>query len=182
VSDSFRVEGTTQLLRSHIFDVERRVIGHDGSTFERDVVIHRGAVAVLAINERGEIGLIRQYRAPFDRYNWEIPAGALDVEGEDPLRCAKRELLEEMGCAAQRWTLLGRFLTSPGWTDQVMTIFEARDLRIGPRQPSGPEETSSTVHWLAPGDLRDTLRGEPAVDATMVVALNRVFGTFFDGI
>lgn len=180
MSDSFRIEGTTPLLHSHVFDVERRLISHGGSIFERDVALHRGAVAVLAINDRSEIGLIRQYRAPFDRYNWEIPAGTLDVDDEDPLDCAKRELLEEMGCEAQHWTLLGRFLSSPGWTNQVMTIYEARDLRMGPRAPSGPEESSSTVHWLSPEDLRATLRREPAVDSTMAVALNRVFGTFFD--
>ena len=55
------------------------------TTFERDVVTHQGAVAILAINERGEIGMIRQYRTPFDRLCWEIPAGTLDVAGEDPL-------------------------------------------------------------------------------------------------
>jgi 8-oxo-dGDP phosphatase len=180
VSDEFRIVGTTPLLTSHVFAVERRSIEHDGSVYERDVVTHKGAAAVLAINERGEIGLIRQYRAAFDIVNWEIPAGTYDVEGEEPLTTAKRELAEEIGVEAATWTLLGRFMTSPGWTNQVMTIFEARELTMVARVPVGPEEVSSSVHWLTPEKLRDVLRRQPAVDSTMTVALHRVFGTYFD--
>jgi len=180
VSGEFRIVGTTPLLSSHVFDVERRTVEHDGMKFERDVVTHKGAAAVLVVNENNEIGLIRQYRAAFDLVNWEIPAGTFDVEGEDPLSTAKRELAEELGVEAARWTLLGRFMTSPGWTDQVMTIFEARELTMVPRAPAGPEEVSSSVHWLAPDELREVLRRQPAVDSTMTVALNRVFGTYFD--
>ena len=66
MSDSFHVVGTTPLLTSYVFGVERRVVEHEGTTFERDVVTHPGAVAMLAINDRGEIGLIRQYRTPFN--------------------------------------------------------------------------------------------------------------------
>ena len=180
MNKSFRIEGTTPLLHSRVFDVERRVIGYDGGTFERDVATHRGAVAILVVNDAQEIGLIRQYRAAFDASGWEIPAGTRDVDGEDALMCAKRELREEMGCVAASWTLLGRFMNSPGWTDQVMTIFEARDLSITDRSPAGPEELNSVVRWFAKEELRETLLREPAIDSTMVVALHRIFGTFLD--
>jgi 8-oxo-dGTP pyrophosphatase MutT (NUDIX family) len=182
VSDSFRIAGTTELLHSHVFDVERRHVVHNNETFERDVATHNGAVAILVVDNDGAIGLIRQYRATFDTYTWEIPAGTRDVEGEDTLETAKRELKEEMGCTARQWTLLGRFMNSPGWTNQVMTIFEARDLEMGDRLPAGPEEDSASVHWLLPADLRLTLGKELVIDSTMAVALNRVFGTFFDDI
>ena len=181
MSDAFRIEGTAPLLHSRVFDVERRTIVHQGSRFQRDVAVHRGAVAVLAINADGQIGLIRQYRSTFDRSTWEIPAGTRDVDGEEPLATAKRELLEELGVTASHWTLLGRFMNSPGWTDQVMTIYEARELGEGERAPAGPEESSSSVHWLSRDELRESLRAEPAVDCTMAVALHRVFGDFFDG-
>ena len=180
MSESFQIEGTTPLLHSHVFDVERRVIRYDGGTFERDVATHRGAVAILVINDAEEIGLIRQYRAAFDTSGWEIPAGTRDVDGEDALDCAKRELAEEMGCEAASWTLLGRFMTSPGWTNQVMTIFEARELTMTERRPAGPEESGSSVRWFSKEELRKTLLREPAIDSTMVVALHRVFGTFLD--
>ena len=180
MSESFHVVGTKPLLQSYVFGVEQRTVQHDDEIFQRDVVTHPGAVAILAVNDRGEIGLIRQYRTPFDRLCWEIPAGTLDVVGENRLDAAKRELLEELGCEAERWTLLGTFMVSPGWSNQLMTIYEARELRLGERSPAGPEEEGSIIRWMSPGELRSTLRSEPAIDSTMVVALNRVFGTFFD--
>ena len=180
MSSSFHVERAAPLLHSYVFDVERRTIRHGDGTFERDVVVHQGAVAILALDEQGSIGLLRQYRAPFDAYQWEIPAGTCDVLGEDPLDTAKRELREELGCDASQWSPLGRFMVSPGWTDQIMVIYEARGLTQLARLPEGPEELASSVHWLSPDVLRETLRGEDAIDSTVAIALNRVFGTFFD--
>jgi 8-oxo-dGDP phosphatase len=182
VSDEFRVVGTTKLLQSRVFGVEQRTVAHGDITFERDVVTHLGAVAILAINDRDEIGMIRQYRTPFDRFCWELPAGTLDVPGEDTLSAAQRELGEELGCVASQWRALGTFMTSPGWSNQLMTIFEARDLTATSRQPAGPEEAGSTVRWFSRDELRETLRHEPAVDNTTVVGLGRVYGTFFDDV
>lgn len=180
MSEEFRVVGTQKLLQSHVFGVEKRTVEHDGATFERDVVVHLGAVAILAINELDQVGMIHQYRTPFQRFSWEVPAGTLDVPGEDTLSAAKRELVEEMGCEAARWKLLGRFMTSPGWSNQLMTIYEARELTAAPRRPAGPEEASSSVRWFSRDELRETLRREPAIDNTTVVALGRLYGTFFD--
>ena len=180
MSDSFSAEGAEVLFRSYVFAVERRVIRHGDATFTRDVALHPGAVAVLAINDQGEVGFIRQYRATFDEWFLEIPAGTQDVPGELPLETAKRELLEEIGYEAAEWRLLGRFMNSPGWTNQVMTIYEARDLTPGARAPVGPEERSSTVHWLSPVSLRAAFRSASAIDLTAAVALHRVFGTFLD--
>jgi 8-oxo-dGTP pyrophosphatase MutT (NUDIX family) len=180
VSDSFHVEGADIVFRSHVFDVERRTIRGGKTTFRRDVALHPGAVAILAFNDKGEVGFIRQYRATFDDDLLEVPAGTQDVPGEEPLETAKRELLEELGYEANQWTLLGRFMNSPGWTNQVMTIYEARDLVEGERAPAGPEERTSTIHWLAPEAIREAIRAMPAVDSTTAIALHRVFGTFFD--
>ena len=180
MTDSFRVESTQSLLHSHVFDVERRHILHHDLKFDRDVVTHRGAVAILAINQAGEVGVLRQFRAPFERYTLEIPAGTRDRADESALVTAQRELLEELGCHATRWRLLGHFMNSPGWTNQVMTIFEARDLTLNTRRPQGPEETASSVHWMSASALREALRREEAIDSTTAVALLNVFGDFFD--
>lgn len=180
MTDGFSIESTIQLLDSFVFGVERRLIRHDGETFGRDVVTHPGGVAVLAVNDDGEIGVIRQWRAPFGDFLWEIPAGTQDVDHEAPLDTAKRELREELGATALEWNLLGRFMVSPGWTDQVMTIYEARGLSAVGREPDGPEETSSSVHWFSPHELRENLRRAPAMDSTVTIALHRVFGSFFD--
>lgn len=168
------------VFRSYVFDVERRTIRHDDTTFERDVAVHPGAVAVLAINDNGEVGFIRQYRAAFDEFQLEIPAGTQDVKGEPALDAAKRELLEEMGCIASEWKLLGKFMNSPGWTNQVMTIFEARNLTQQERAPAGIEERHSSVHWLSPSALKKSFHEAPAIDSTTAIALHRVFGTFLD--
>ena len=115
-----------------------------------------------------------------DRVTLEIPAGTRDVAGETPFVTAQRELLEELGCSAASWRELGRFMNSPGWTDQIMTIFEARDLTMHPREPEGPEESAAQVLWLTNAELREALAREEAIDCTMAVALHRVFGTFFE--
>ena len=180
MTDAFRIESTQSLLHSYVFDVERRQILHHDTRFERDVVTHRGAVAILAINQAGEVGVLRQFRAPFERYTLEIPAGTRDVSKEPALAAAQRELLEELGCQATRWRLLGHFMNSPGWTNQVMTIFEARDLTLETRRPQGPEETASSVHWMSATALREALRREEAIDSTTAVALLNIFGNFFD--
>jgi len=180
VSETFRITRVTPLLQSHVFDVERRLVEHDGAVFERDVVTHAGAVSILAINAKDEVGLLRQYRAPFNEYVLEIPAGTRDVAGEEPLDAAKRELREELGCEATSWRLLGRFKVSPGWTDQQMSIFEARNLTLVDRHPEGPEEVSSSIEWVPVSDLKTVLSRESSLDYTLCVALHRVFGTFFD--
>ncbi|HQU00534.1 MAG TPA: NUDIX hydrolase [Acidimicrobiales bacterium] len=180
MSDEFRVLSSDVLLHSHVFDVERRVIQHGDLTFERDIATHRGAVAILVINAEGEIGLLRQWRATFDCFSWEVPAGICDVENETPLDAARRELEEEMGCTARTWTLLGRFAVSPGWTTQVMTLYEARNLNFTRRTPIGPEELASSVHWLNTAQIKDVVYGDELVDSTLTMAMNRVFGTLFD--
>jgi ADP-ribose pyrophosphatase len=174
VTSRFRVAATTSLLHSAVFDVERRVVVGADASFERDVVVHAGAVAVVAVDELDRVGVIRQYRAPFDRVTWEIPAGTLDRPNESPLAAAQRELLEEMGCRASRWRRIGRFMVSPGWTDQVMTIYEARDLVLGPRRPEGPEEEQSRVAWLTPEEVARLFDGTQPVDATLALGVLQV--------
>ncbi len=176
----FRIVATEKLLDSYVFQVERRSVEHEDSIFERDVVTHRGAVAILARNDRNEVGFLRQYRAPFDAFILEVPAGTMDVDGEDALSTAQRELKEEMGCEAAQWRRLGRFTVSPGWTNKIMTNFEATDLTLIPRTPEGPEELSSTVLWIPIDEIKATLQREATIDYTVAVALHCVFGSFFD--
>lgn len=180
MSSSFHVEGSETILSSYVFDVARRTVQGPSEVFTRDVVEHKGAVAILAIDDQGRVGFIRQYRATFDRIDWEIPAGTCDKSGEAVLETAKRELLEELGVTAHSWTMLGSFMVSPGWTNQVMTIFEATDLKFAEREPEGPEESLAEVVWLNKEDIYSTLSSDGPIDATVAIALNRVFGSFLD--
>ncbi|MBI2921564.1 MAG: NUDIX hydrolase [Planctomycetes bacterium] len=99
----------------------------DGSTFSRDTIVHPGAVAILPLTARGTFLFLRQFRAAARGWLLEIPAGTLE-KGESPLGCAKRELIEETGFAARGWKLLGSILVAPGYTTEVIHLFEARDL------------------------------------------------------
>ena len=181
MTGDFSIRSRETLLTSHVFRVDHLVIeAPDGTLFERDVAVHPGAVAILAVNERGEVGLIRQYRATVGRLCWEIPAGTLDHEGETPLAAAQRELMEELGVAAGAWREIGRFMNSPGWTDQVMVVYEARDLEERPRDPDGPEERLAEAAWFAPAALGEALRDEVALDSTTTIALLRVVGDVLD--
>jgi 8-oxo-dGDP phosphatase len=182
VSGGFRIARRTSRLTSRVFRVETLEIeAPDGTTFARDVAVHPGAVAVLAVNDHGEVGLIHQYRATVDRLCWEVPAGTLDHAGETPLDAAKRELIEEIGCAASEWRELGRFMNSPGWTDQVMTIYEARGLSPRPRDPDGPEERLAELGWFDRTALEALAASEGALDAMTAISLQWIFGDFFRG-
>ena len=104
MSKSFSIVERRTLLASYVFSVERRTISHEGTTFERDIAVHPGAVAMVAVNDRDEVGLVRQYRATADQVLWEIPAGTIDASDADPLFTAQRELLEEMGVTCLLYT------------------------------------------------------------------------------
>lgn len=90
------------------------VVLQDDQEVLRDIVVHTGAVGIVAINERDEILLNRQYRHPVGGYLWEPPAGLLDIADEDPLVCAQREFVEEAGLVAGSWSVLVDFFNSPG--------------------------------------------------------------------
>ena len=122
-----------------IFDVNRiHVTLPNGHESARDVVRHRGAVAVVALTDDGRICLVRQYRTALDRVTVEIPAGKLDP-GEDPLTCAKRELLEETGMVADRMAFLTTLATTPGFTDERIHLYMATGLSFGPANPDEDE-------------------------------------------
>ena len=115
------------------------------------MVGHPGAVAVVAYDERF-IYLVRQPReAVGEEALLELPAGKLDVEGEAPIDCAKRELAEEVGKAASRWRELKRFYTSPGFAEEEVTVYLATDLEEAEGQ-SEEEEQLEVVPWPL-GDL-----------------------------
>jgi ADP-ribose pyrophosphatase len=118
----------------------------DGSTAEREIVAHPGAVAVVAHDERF-VYLVRQPReAVGEERLLELPAGKLDVEGEGPLETARRELAEEIGKRAAEWRELKRFYTSPGFADEQVRVFVATGLSDA-RGQRGEQERIEVVPW-----------------------------------
>ena len=106
---------------------EDRVIEPGGSECSREVVVHPGAVCIVARPSPGEVILVRQYRHATGRELVEIPAGTLH-EGEDPRECAIRELEEETGYRPNKIAERARFWTTPGFTNEFMYLYEASDL------------------------------------------------------
>lgn len=103
------------------------------------------SVGIVAINEQGEVALVGQWRYPLKQYHWEIPAGMAEA-GESPLENAKRELMEEAGAAAEKWTPLGSYQMDGSKMDQQNFLFLAQELTVGENAPM--EDEKLTVKWL----------------------------------
>jgi 8-oxo-dGTP pyrophosphatase MutT (NUDIX family) len=122
-----------------------------GQRVKRDIVIHPGAVAVLVLNDRDEVLLIRQYRQALGMFLFETPAGLLDIPSENPLDAAQRELAEEAGVRADRWDTLVDFYNSPGGSSEAIRIYLAREiseLTEGRVDTGEAEELDLPCVWL----------------------------------
>lgn len=145
----YPVEQTEQLYAGRVITLRRdRVRMPDGGSALRETVAHPGAVAVVALDDDDRVVLIRQYRHPVRRYLWELPAGLLDVAGEPLPAAAARELAEEVALAAGEWSVLLDLRTAPGFCDEAIRVFLARDLRpvpVADRHQGTAEESDLTV-------------------------------------
>lgn len=110
----------------------------EGNLADRELVLHPGGVGIVALTAEDKVILVKQYRKPLETAIYEIPAGKLDA-GEDPLCCAKRELSEETGLEAERFTYLGFIYPSPGFTDEVTHVYLATGLSQGEVHPDEDE-------------------------------------------
>jgi len=146
--------------------------GPAGEVMERDVVRHPGAVAVVAIDD-GEVVLVRQYRPVMEREMLEIPAGKLDVEGEDRPSAARRELVEEAGLYANDLVELGRFHNSIGFCDEETTIYLSTDLSPASSEAVSVEEQYLTVVRVPLDDVESMIADGTITDAKTVIGLLR---------
>ena len=168
---SFRIVGCQTRASGIIVDFERIDIeGEDGEVHERDVIRHPGGAAIVVVHD-GDLVLVRQYRVAIDAQIVEIPAGKLDGT-EEPIAAAERELGEELGMSG-RLESLGSMAVSPGYTDEIIHLFEAVDIVIGRRDPRGAEEkTAEVVRMPVTEALEKIDRGE-ITDAKTQIALMR---------
>lgn len=111
----------------------------DGKPAKREVVEHIGGVGVLPLTDDGNVLLVRQFRYPYKEELLEIPAGKRDSKDEEPLETGKRELKEETGASADRYTYLGKVYPSPGYTGEVIHIYLAEGLTYGETCPDEDE-------------------------------------------
>jgi 8-oxo-dGTP pyrophosphatase MutT (NUDIX family) len=149
--------------------------GPDGE-FSREVVEHPDAVAIVALDDALQVALVQQYRHPLGASLLELPAGTLDVPGEDPEAAAHRELAEEIGRAADRLVPLGTVWNSAGWSDERTHLFLATRTTATSR-PEGfeavDEEAAMTIVWRPLRQLVEEALQGALTDAKTIVGVLR---------
>jgi 8-oxo-dGTP pyrophosphatase MutT (NUDIX family) len=173
MSSEFERTGSETVYEGKFFTVLHATFRHeDGEEAQREIVHHGGAVGVVALGEEG-LWFVRQPREALGVPDLlEIPAGKLDVEGEDPLETAKRELAEEIGKQAEHWEPLGSFYTSPGFTDEEVHLFLATGLSDVEERPEVHENERIDVE-IRPVEDIDAILAETK-DSKTLIALCKV--------
>ena len=186
VVDPWPVVERQELADGAVVRVRRDVVRMpDGQEVGREVIEHPGAVGILAMDEAGQVLLIRQYRHPVGRQLWEIPAGLRDVAGEPALVTAQRELLEEAGYLAADWQVLADFFTSPGITSERLRVYLARGLRSVPdaerEYVPDHEEAHLTIEWAPLDAVVSRILAGDLHNGVMMIGVLAAFAAQQDG-
>lgn len=172
----FRTLGSRTIAEESFLRLDRATVTTpDGTAISRVIVVHPGAVAVVPVIG-DDVILIEQHRAPVGRPLLEIPAGKLDIPGEDRRDTAARELEEEIGFTPGHLEHLIDLLTTPGFSDECITIYVATDLAAVPLRPAGAEEHHSRVVRMRFDEAVEQVRAGVITDAKTVAGLLLVAG------
>lgn len=135
--------------RGAVWDVRDDRVRYGDGEIRRQYVVHTGAVAIVALDDDGRVLLIQQYRHPIRHRDWELPAGLLDVAGEEPLEAARRELAEEADLVAAHWEPLVSSWTTPGGNDEIIHLFLATGISpAAAAHAREDEEADIRVEWV----------------------------------
>ncbi len=152
----------------------------DGGTAVRELIKHIGAVCVIPVTDDGRVVLERQYRYPISRVVIEIPAGKLDYADEDRLEAAKRELHEETGLTADKWTDIGLYYPAPAYSDEKITMYLAQGLHKGKQDLDEDEflevftmPLSELVEKVLSGEISDGKTQIAALKAAAILGIHR---------
>jgi 8-oxo-dGDP phosphatase len=158
----FETTSSETLYTGKIFALRRDLVRMPGDKLvTREVVEHFGAVAVVALDDHGNIPMVYQYRHPLGRRLWELPAGLLDVHGEAAHLTAARELKEEAGLQAGTWRVLVDLDSTPGFSDESVRVYLATGLSEVDRPEAHHEEADMALQWFPLAEAaRRVLSGE----------------------
>ena len=161
-----QIVSSREVLKNKLFSVHEEV-AKDPSGFEikRFIVRHPGSAVMMPVDDEKRILLVKQFRLPAESELWELPAGRIDP-GESPLVAAKRELREETGYSANKWTTLGSFWASPGYVAEKMNLFLAEELSAGEAENMDDERIE--MQWFPEGEVGKMIRGGKIVDGKTI--------------
>jgi ADP-ribose pyrophosphatase len=154
--------------------IEKRTIRIPSGTERERVIVHpNNAVAIFPV-DGDRCRLLKQYRFAIDQYIYEVPAGTIEP-GEDSIKAAHRELIEETGFTAQTIVPRGFIYTTPGFTDEKIFLFEARDLSPSDEYGKDEDEIIEVVN-IPTGDLKGMIRDGTIVDAKTICLIHKCLG------
>jgi ADP-ribose pyrophosphatase len=169
----FRQTGESLLHEGWVIRMTKATFtGPAGEQFDRDVIRHPGAVAVVAITDEECVVLVEQYRPAVDRWLLEVPAGTCDVDGEPDHLTANRELAEEVGYSAGTLTLLTRCAVTPGFCDEYSSVFLGTDLTKAALNRQGIEEQYMRVVEVPLDRFDEMVDDGSIVDATTILGVS----------
>jgi len=147
---------------------ELEVLLPNGKSSKREIVRHSGAVAIIAYKDKNTVLLVEQYRKPIEKTILEVPAGKIE-KGEDVLLCGMRELEEETGYKSDKFTYLGKIVTSPGFCDECIYIYKAEDLYPGD-ESLGDEDEFIKIHEVNVSEIKSLIKNGNIEDAKTICA------------
>ncbi len=166
---NFRVEAEQTIFEGRIIRlVAKDLVLPNGRRTRFHIVEHPGAVAIVPVHDNGDIVLLKQFRPTIGAEIYEIPAGTIE-KGEAPLATAKREIVEETGFRAKRWSKIAEFYTAPGFCTELMHVYVAKGL--SPAEAEGDaDEILKPVRMSLPAALK-LIRAKKIRDAKSIAGL-----------
>lgn len=171
IRDPADVSHSEVVFRGMVWNVRRDTFAVGDHEIRREYVDHTGAVAVLAMDDDDRILLIAQYRHAIGEREWELPAGLLDIAGEEPLEAAKRELAEEVDLAASTWSELLTFHTSPGGSNELLRVYRASGLTATPTFDRTDEEAGIVLRWAPLDEVVEAVLAGRLRNSILIVAV-----------
>jgi ADP-ribose pyrophosphatase len=168
---NFKVTKTGTIFSGRVFDVKVDEIEYNdtGNKASRQVAVHPGGAVIVPVKSDGKIVLIKQYRYPLNKIIYELPAGKLE-KGEDPQVCATRELIEETGYRSEKIFKLGKICTTPGFCDEILHIYAAKDIVPGEHAREEGEE-GIEMFELTLDEINQKIRNGEIVDAKTICGI-----------
>lgn len=167
---NYKVTKKEKIFEGMVFDVQvDQILYNSGNEGVREVVVHYGGAVVLPVTDAGKIILVKQFRYPFQKFLVEAPAGKLE-KGEDPFACAERELIEETGFSSNMIIKLGEIYTTPGFCDEILHLYLAKDLKPGQHSREEGEFGMETFEYSL-SDVDKMIEHGEIVDAKTIAIL-----------